>query len=166
MSARKRQLVLLGVLAVGILLLGYDFYVARPACDAGYQEIMKLLGKSMAAKSDQAPLGPADVRNALGFGPSAKETKHDDWLIETYQWRGGLIFRTYKLYVVYKGLENPILQNVIQNEFPSEEVISPRRSEPTSEKPAAPKTPPADNANPEKPANDAPPPAKKQDGDA
>lgn len=160
-----RTLVLVGVLVVGVALLGYDFYVARPACDAGYAKVQALLESRMGKGHGKDVIGPADVQKAVGFAPASQEKK-DDYLIETYQWRGGAMIRSYKVYAVYRGGQNPKLHNVLQNEYPPDEILPSAVSRPApAGKPstdnAAAAQAPAAQAPPTEPGEPAPAPESK-----
>ena len=130
-GAKIRQTILFSIFGVGLVLLGYDFGIARPACDNGDEQLQSLLKKYLNATSDQQYPGPDDVHKILGRGPTETTTRHDRYLIETYRWRSGALYRTYNLYVVYRGLDKPALQAVLKNEYPSEEDTPFKAFEPT-----------------------------------
>ncbi|MBM4004567.1 MAG: hypothetical protein FJ295_15010 [Planctomycetes bacterium] len=114
----KRQFVLLGVFVILLGALAYDFLWARPAVHQAYLAVNALVEKQAKTAVGKDLIGPAEVRQTVGRAHSSKRTEGTS-TIETYEWRAGMPLRTYKLYVVYAGIERPFLAQAFENEEPS-----------------------------------------------
>lgn len=121
--ANLRVGVLLVVFFVLLGALAYDFRVARPAAQAGYEKVIGLLEKRAKSRKGDAEFEPADVQRELGCAPSSTR-QQGLTTIETYSWRGGMPLRTYNLYVLYQGVSNPKLANALQSEPTDKEIAS------------------------------------------
>ncbi len=121
--SNARVPLLLTVFVVLVGALAYDFAVARPAVEAAYGSVMKMVEKRTTSKRGEDKIGPAEVQKELGRQPTST-TQEGLTKIETYQWRAGMPLRTYKLYVLYHGIKEPLLANVLKNEEPTKQDIA------------------------------------------
>jgi hypothetical protein len=130
-SGRKMFLVLL--LLVAVAAFGYDFFVAKPAFQAGYEKLQSMTdpkkddtGNPIFVNSSIVKQGDLngdgyitieDVHEVIGRAPSATETPEnsDSTIVETYSWTRGIPFMTYDAYVVYsKGEEHTTMYAVTE----------------------------------------------------
>ncbi|MFM2093479.1 MAG: hypothetical protein RIS70_603 [Planctomycetota bacterium] len=140
--SKHRPKILLAILAILGLALCYDQFVARPALSKGYETVMKLLDPAGGSFRVDQSVGPKQVQEALGQSPT-NTRQQGLTTIETYEYRAGFPLRTYKLYVLYQGVKNPLLQKVLQNEEPassdimSVELVTPDKAEKMTNEPVA-----------------------------
>lgn len=97
--SRTRSALLFGLLAVMIGALAYDYKVARPSVELAYTQLVDLNIAVNADPNDKVT--PERVAEALGKSPSETFKDLSD-TVEVYSWRGGLFFRSHKLYVAYR----------------------------------------------------------------
>lgn len=86
-----RQGVLIAILLIAGGALAYDYLVARPAAEKAFAKVDELY-KSESTRDD--------VVKELGE-PSETTDVSEKRTVAQYNFRSGLIFRTYKVYVVY-----------------------------------------------------------------
>lgn len=92
-ASKVRTGILIVVLLVALAAAGYEFAIARPQ----WQSASETLGDW----AEQAlPKTIEDAHKELGKQPSETRTT-DEFIMEKYEWRSGLVFRTHKLYVTY-----------------------------------------------------------------
>lgn len=138
--SKYRPIILLAILAILGVALCYDMLVARPALTNGYETVMKMLEGASFRVEDSVK--PADVQKALGKTPTSTR-QQGLTTVETYEYRAGFPLRTYKLYVLYQGLKNPMLHKVLANEEPTAsdimkvEVVTPDNAEEMKGEPVA-----------------------------
>jgi hypothetical protein len=96
----KRLPILLGILAIGLVGLGYDRFIARPAVEAAYDS---LLAENQRMNADSTvTFTDADVRKLLGRDPAETFTDTNGDTVERYSWRAGMPIKSHDLFVVYK----------------------------------------------------------------
>ena len=139
-ASSARPFILLAILVVALGSLAYDRLVARPGAERGYQIVMNLAEQRSTSAHGADQIGPKQVQDKLGKKPVSVETK-DRYQIETYNWRGGALVKSYFVKVVYthgkptnKPQENPqaatvdnsgeanlLLYTALLNEEPNED---------------------------------------------
>jgi hypothetical protein len=109
---RKATLIRQGVLIAILLIVGgalaYDYLVARPAAQTAFDKA-DALWKSRGLREK--------VIEELGE-PSATFKKKDDFSIDLYSFRSGVLFRTYKVYIVYSG--TGLIESLSKDKEPEE----------------------------------------------
>lgn len=103
-----RQLVLVAILLIAGGALAYDYLVARPAAQEAFEQVEKL---------QESDTDRDEVIKKLGE-PSTTYNKEGAITIDLYRFRSGLIFRTYKVYVVYTGAGR--IESVSKDKEPSQ----------------------------------------------
>ncbi|QDV68124.1 hypothetical protein Poly24_18320 [Rosistilla carotiformis] len=98
-ASRTRSYILYGVLGVLIVAIAYDYKVARVGVEKAYNDLV-VLNIDVNADPDNK-VTPELVAQTLGKNPSKTFDDMND-LVEVYSWRGGLFFKTHKLYVAYR----------------------------------------------------------------
>ena len=111
------------ILIVVLLLLGggliYDRQVARPRSQQAYDKALELVDKNMAA-AEGKPVTNQMVQAAFGKKPS-KLVETEDYTIETFRWRRGLLVLNYDVNVVYAHDDGElVLNNAFLNKLPEE----------------------------------------------
>ncbi|MEM8668707.1 MAG: hypothetical protein AAGG48_14395 [Planctomycetota bacterium] len=96
----KRLLILLGILGIGLVGLGYDRVIARPAVEAAYDSLLAENEKLNASGTDV--LNDSSVRDLLGCEPAEMFDDTNGDKVEKYSWRAGMPIKTHDLFVVYK----------------------------------------------------------------
>ena len=130
------RVVLIVVMFVMLGLFGWDQY-ARATSNGSYEKVVKLKEEST---RDQTP---EDVQKLLGRRPDRPLEDHQDYALETYSWRRGILIQSYFVKVIYRKEGGKVhLHEVVQN------------IEPT------------DNDLPNPPVEILPPAAKSGEGDA
>jgi len=95
------RIVLFAVLALLLVMLGYDRFVARANHEAAYKTLNEMLDETENAEAgDEKIYTRDDVHEKLGREPISEE-EGANYVLEHYRWRSGLLFRTYDLYVSY-----------------------------------------------------------------
>ena len=95
----RRKKVLLALLVVMLVMLVYDYRVARPSVDRAYQQISE---RTVAVNdSPDRSLTNVNVQSLITKSPSRTFLDGDD-LVEVYSWQSGLPLRTHDLFAVYK----------------------------------------------------------------
>lgn len=102
-----RQVVLIVVLLIFGGALAYDYLVARPAVEDAFEKVSKL---------EESNAGRDDVIEELG--KPSESIKKDGLITDEYRFRSGMIFRTYKVYVVYTGAG--MIKSITKNQLPEE----------------------------------------------
>jgi hypothetical protein len=109
---RKATLIRQGALIAVLLIVGgalaYDYLVARPAAQAAFDKADELW-KSRGQRKE--------VIEELGE-PSATFKKENDFSIDLYSFRSGVLFRTYKVYIVYAG--TGLIESISKDKEPEE----------------------------------------------
>jgi hypothetical protein len=103
-----RQGVLIGILVIVGGALAYDYLVARPKAQAAYDKAGEF-EKSQAVRDV--------VIKELGE-PSKTFTKEGDLTIDRYDFRSGVIFRKYEVYIVYN--RSGIIESSAKDQEPQE----------------------------------------------
>jgi hypothetical protein len=97
------------ILIVVLLLMGggltYDRKVARPGSQQGYDTALELVNKNVETSADSEPVTNEAVHTALGKQPS-KLVEEEDYTIETFSWRRGLLVLSYDVHIVYAPDDN------------------------------------------------------------
>jgi len=125
-----RLYVLLGLLAIVVGAYGYDFFVAKPACEAAdkkIQEFVDARNKMGVKDKDGALVTSADIQKELGMQPTYVE-KHDDdqYTVEYYCWWGKMPMlsrRRHFISVVYVGPNEPRRVSSHHREEPPAEAL-------------------------------------------
>ena len=125
-TLRLKVLLLLLVLTVAIF--GYDVGIAKRGWEGAIAKLQDVVSKTEKLETDKS-YGPKDVQKLLGREPvasgAAKEAPHkipsllksskpEDWEhklghFEVYQWRRGIPFLKYSIFVAYTGpQQNPV----------------------------------------------------------
>ena len=125
-----RLYVLLGLLAIVVGAYGYDFFVAKPACEAAdkkIQEFVDARNKLGVKDKDGALVTSADIQKELGMQPTYVE-KHDDeqYTVEYYCWWGKMPMlsrRRHFISVVYVGPNEPRRVSSHHREEPPAEAL-------------------------------------------
>jgi hypothetical protein len=96
------RVVLIVILVLLIIALLHDRFRARPQWEAAYEAIAQR-NTEVNASPDDLPMDAAAVKSIVGFAPSssAPHPGDDRFMVETYTWRRGLPWMTYKLLAVY-----------------------------------------------------------------
>ncbi len=92
--ARQTVLVIL-LLAVGAA-FAYDKLVATPQWKAAWDKI-----KDVDAGGKAGSTTNEDIQELMGRAPATTDASRSDVFIEKFSWRGGLLFNTHDIYVVY-----------------------------------------------------------------
>ena len=106
-GSSKRLVILLCILALGLVGMGYDQYVARPAVEAAYQSIIEKHGEINATPGKT--FTNKDVQELIGKTPARTLTNPDGNTVEIYQWRAGLPIRTHDLFAIYKTQDDALM---------------------------------------------------------
>ncbi|TWT71796.1 EF-hand domain-containing protein [Crateriforma conspicua] len=101
-KSNVRQYVLLGVLALLLAALGYDYKVARPQVDEAFAKV-ESKAIEFGRKPDQF-LSNDIVQSTLGFAPM-DTFMEGSRKVEVYGFQSGLPLRKHKMYVTYKPFE-------------------------------------------------------------
>ncbi len=97
-----RTSILIVILVLGIAALAYELTVARPQWNEASETVGAWLDNNEFKTID-------DVHKAIDKDPSETRT-NDSFIMEKYEWRSGLLFKTHKLYVTYNATQNLILR--------------------------------------------------------
>lgn len=127
-GSSARLIVLLGLLAVAIGALVYDFAKAQPTNDAADLKIHEFVDKSnRQSVKDGTRVTSAEIQKLLGMKPTRTEKHPEDrYDVEYYcQWGGvpGLQMRRHYLAVVYVGDEPKHYTSHYKNELPPIEAL-------------------------------------------
>jgi hypothetical protein len=184
-ASSVRLFILLGLLAVVVGAYGYDYFVAKPACEAAdkkIQEFVDARNKESVTSREGSLVTSADIQKELGMQPTYVE-KHDDkqYTVEYYCWWGKMPLlsrRRHFISVVYVGNEPRRVSSHHREEPPAEALPidattlakgtadtsgdSGAESAPAAEEPAGPGAAPASDS--EKPANEGKPAEGDQPG--
>jgi hypothetical protein len=90
---------LLGLLALMVGALWYDYKVARPAVEDAYNRIGKL-NLDINSKGGQRFMTNVDVQNELKRAPIRTFTENG-YMVEVYGWRAGVPTKHHEYYAVY-----------------------------------------------------------------
>jgi len=120
-----RLLLLLLLLAVAVGALGYDYYVARPACEEADKKIQAFVEKRNRMGVQEAALvTAADIQKELGRAPTVtKENDAGGYTVEYYCWWGNvplLNLRRHFIAVVYVGTKPRRYSSHYREEPPAE----------------------------------------------
>jgi len=110
------------ILIVVLLLMGggliYDRQVARPRSQQAYDKALELINKNVMTAAESEAVTNQAVQAAFGKKPS-KLVKTEDYTIETFSWRRGLLVLRYDVNVVYAHEGGRlVLRNVLLNKMP------------------------------------------------
>ncbi|MEO1615883.1 MAG: hypothetical protein AAFV88_08555 [Planctomycetota bacterium] len=94
-----RKVVLYLALLLMLAALGYDYKVARPAVDEAFEKVSNASLKANADADDF--LSKQEISELIGKKAS-DEFPDGERLVEVYQWMGGLILKSHKLFIVYQ----------------------------------------------------------------
>lgn len=106
-----RLIVLLAIFGLALVGLLYDYCIARPAIQKAGKEVEGLLEGKTPDPDGDGIVTADEVQSVLGRKPAEVEPLSNG-KIEIYQWRSGLPYRSYKLWVVYAGKQLPLLHSV------------------------------------------------------
>lgn len=165
-----RLIVLLGILAVAVGVLAYDYKIAGPNCEAGEKKIQEFVdARNKLGVKEGALVTAADVRKELGMEPTKIE-KNDEYgyTVEYYSWWGNVPIlnrRRHYISVVYIGQEPRHFSSSHRNSPPPTDALPiPEAMDPTADDSPLP-TPQASTGGPKAPADaDAPAVADEQKG--
>jgi len=125
-----RLYVLLGLLAIVVGAYGYDFFVAKPSCEAAdkkIQEFVDARNKMGVKDKDGALVTSADIQKELGMQPTYVERHDDDqYTVEYYCWWGKMPMlsrRRHFISVVYVGPNEPRRVSSHHREEPPAEAL-------------------------------------------
>jgi len=117
-SRRQKILILALILMVGGLI--YDRQVARPSSQQAYDKALELVDKNVMTAADGESVTNQAVQAAFGKKPS-KLVETEDYTIETFRWRRGLLVLSYDVNVVYAHEDGRlVLKNALLNKMPEE----------------------------------------------
>jgi hypothetical protein len=130
-----RLVVLLGILAVAIGALAYDYKVAGPACEAAEKKIEKFVDERNKLGVKEGSLVTAeDIRKEIGKQPTKIEKNEEyKYTVEYYSWWGVplLNLRRHYIAVVYTGDEPRHFSSYHRNSPPPSEALPiPEKAEP------------------------------------
>lgn len=95
-----RQIILLVLLLIMLLALGWDYKIARPQSKAKADELSEA-AQARAVKARTGQLSSDEVAEVLEREPSTT-LDGDKYTIEVFKWRGGLPWKSYNVWVVYR----------------------------------------------------------------
>ena len=107
-GSSARLVVLLALLATVIGAYAYDYFVARPECDATFNKIQEFVdARNKLGVKDGALVTPDELHKEIGMQPTSVE-KHNDkqYEVEYYCWWGPIPLlnkRRHFISVVYVG---------------------------------------------------------------
>lgn len=118
-SRRQRVLILALLLLAGGLI--YDRNVARPHSQQAYDMALEMVAKNVMASAEGVPLTDEAVHAAFGKKPS-KRVETEEYTIETFRWRRGLLVLSYDVIVVYDLDDEgrPVVHSAYLNKLPEE----------------------------------------------
>ena len=118
-SRRQKILILALILMVGGLI--YDRKVARPGSQQAYDTALELVDKNVESSADSEPVTNEAVHAAFGKQPS-RLVEEEDYMIETFSWRRGLLVLSYDVHVVYASDDNGrlVINSAHLNKLPEE----------------------------------------------
>jgi hypothetical protein len=90
---------LLGLLALMLAALWYDYKVARPAVEDAYERIARL-NSEINSRPGKMFMTNKDVQNELKRTP-IRQFSEGGYMVEVYGWRSGLPTNTHNYYAVY-----------------------------------------------------------------
>ncbi len=107
-------LLVLLILSIGCV---YEFFVARPAYNAAWDEIKKI-----DASGDSSNYTSEHVRELIGEPVSVNDTIRSDSVVYTYRWPSGLLVKNHEVKVVFTKI-NPLLSaqsaKNVENQVPT-----------------------------------------------
>jgi hypothetical protein len=126
-ASSARLLILLGLLAVVVGAYAYDYFVAKPACEAADKKIQDFVdarNKESVTSREGSLVTSADIQKELGMQPTYVE-KHDDkqYTVEYYCWWGKMPLlsrRRHFISIVYVGNEPRRVSSHHREEPPAE----------------------------------------------
>ena len=126
-SSPLRLVILLGLLGLVIGAYGYDFFMARPDCEAADTTIQEFVdAQNKMGVKDASSVTPDAIHKVLGMQPTWREVHDDkDYEVEYYCWWGHvpvLNTRRHFITVVYVGKE-PRRFSSHHREVPPEEAL-------------------------------------------
>ena len=87
-DSNKRLFFLIGLLALALFALWYDYKVARPAVERAYESVIATNVK-INTTAEHRRMTNVDVQNTLGRGPS-ETFPSGIYMIEAYRWNAGM----------------------------------------------------------------------------
>ena len=123
-----RLYVLLGLLAVVVGAYGYDYFVAKPGCEAADKKIQEFVdARNKLGVKDGALVTSDDIQKELGMQPTYVD-RHDDkqYTVEYYCWWGKMPMlskRRHFISVVYVGPKEPRRVSSHHREEPPPEAL-------------------------------------------
>jgi hypothetical protein len=126
-GSSARLIVLLSLLVLALGALGYDFLVAKPACEAADKKIEQFVeARNKMGVKDSSLVSTTDIQKELGMKPTTvKENDEIGYTVEYYCWWGKLWplnMRRHFIAVVYIGNE-PRRYSAHYREDPPEEAF-------------------------------------------
>jgi hypothetical protein len=119
-AARKRSLVLLGILVLLLGALWYDYKIARPKVEFAYEAVGKV-NSEYNAYAGKKYLTEKEVQTILNRQP-ASFIDHGTYHVEVYSWRSGLPIRSHNYYAVYSAGTPLVFLKHYKYELPMEEL--------------------------------------------
>ncbi|MDC0935738.1 hypothetical protein OAS39_05590 [Pirellulales bacterium] len=117
----RRQAVLIFALLLLVGGLVYDRNVARPRSQQAYDRALEMVDESVMTSAGGEPLTNEAVHVAFGKKPSNR-IETEEYTIETFRWRRGLLVLSYDVNVVY-ALDDEgrrVLHSAHLNKLPEE----------------------------------------------
>jgi hypothetical protein len=127
-ASSLRLYILLGLLAVVVGAYGYDYFVAKPGCEAADKKIQDFVdARNKLGVKEGALVTSADIQKELGMKPTYVE-RHDDkqYTVEYYCWWGKMPMlskRRHFISVVYVGPQEPRRVSSHHREEPPPEAL-------------------------------------------
>ncbi len=127
-ASSLRLYILLGLLAIVVGAYGYDYFVAKPGCEAADKKIQEFVdARNKLGVKDGALVTSADIQKELGMEPTYAEP-HDDkqYTVEYYCWWGKMPMlskRRHFITVVYVGPKEPRRVSSHHREEPPPEAL-------------------------------------------
>lgn len=127
-ASSLRLYILLGLLAVVVGAYGYDYFVAKPGCEAADKKIQEFVdARNKLGVKDGELVTSADIQKELGMEPTYVE-RHDDkqYTVEYYCWWGKMPMlskRRHFISVVYVGPKEPRRVSSHHREEPPPEAL-------------------------------------------
>ncbi len=114
--------VLFGVLAIMLIALAYEYGYVLPSYRRAETAIDNLLDRQI--QKDTTPT-VKDVQAAMGKQPSGGLEDKGHYFVEHYQWRRGLPWQTFNIYVIYDHADPPQLYYATRPDAPTQSDVPP-----------------------------------------
>jgi hypothetical protein len=127
-ASSLRLYILLGLLAIVVGDYGYDYFVAKPGCEAADKKIQEFVdARNKLGVKEGALVTSTDIQKELGMQPTYVD-RHDDkqYTVEYYCWWGKMPMlskRRHFISVVYVGPSEPRRVSSHHREEPPPEAL-------------------------------------------